>query len=130
MTLEGFFETVLAVLVGGGLLTAVVQVVSHLYFRKKEKEEAVNYLAVRLAFLFEGYGVYRAAAISDYDVAVEEGREADARSYLGGGVPVISSLPFEETHKLLDCNLLNDILEFGLSLILDASDKAISNSSP
>jgi len=110
MTWEIFFKTVLAVIIGGGLLTAVVTIFFQQYFKKRERNDAVEYLALRLAFLFEGYGVNCAAYISEYDTVVKE--EKDYTSYFGEGVPIISSIPFEEAHKFLDRVLLNDILDF------------------
>jgi len=104
-----FAETVLAVLVGGGLLTVIIQQ----FFNKRQKREedlaVVKYLALRLAFLFEGYAVDCADKLADHNLADESG--AHAGSFIGK-VPEIISLPLEGGHKLLDQGLLNDIFDF------------------
>lgn len=106
MTLETFLETFLAVIIGGG----IVQIFTQKYFEKREKDNSLKYLALQLAFLFEGYAIQRADEVSNYDKAIEEEREPD--KYFSNRVPTIPSFPFEEKHELLDTELVSDILDF------------------
>jgi len=98
-----------SVFISGGLLTAYLQ---HFFKKKVQKEEqktVVKYLALRLAFLFEGYAVECADKAGDQQLAYDS--EGTAGRFIGQ-VPVMPPLPLEDNHKFLDHNILNDIYDF------------------
>jgi hypothetical protein len=76
---------------------------------RRSRDDAAEYLAFQLAFLFEGYAVECAQQASDHDLARQFDGHAGA---LIGRVPAVASLPESDAYKLLDRSLLNDVLDF------------------
>lgn len=96
----------------------------HRFKKKAKKEEdqvAVKYLALRLAFLFEGYAVECADKVGDHQLAYDSDRHAGR---FIGQVPKIPPLPREEDQKILDHSLLNDIWDFPQRCVM-ANDNAL-----
>lgn len=121
-----FGETFGAVILGSGLTTAGVNIFFQHRLKKQEKQEeaqnVVKYLALRLAFLFEGYAFQCADKISDHHMAESStsseywftGNSGPEAGAFIGEVPKLSSFPseLEEGYKLLDQDILNDIFDF------------------
>lgn len=95
--------------VSGGLLTAYLQIFFKKKAKKEEEKSIVKYLALRLAFIFEGYAIDCADKAADHEVAYDSDQAAGC---FIGKVPELTLIPLEEGYKLLDLSLLNDILDF------------------
>jgi hypothetical protein len=114
-----------------GALTAAVAIVSsivttwvtHLFSlsrKKKEEDSVANYIALRLAILFEDYAIESANKICDHQLVTSSDRTAGKFIC---EVPMPPPLMLEKEYKLIDLKLLNDILDFPQRCLL-ANDNA------
>jgi hypothetical protein len=104
----GWITQFLAFVLGSGVVAALTQSFFDNRRTAKSKREAVSYLALRLAYLLEGYAIDCASKEADHDTAIEH--EGDAGSFLAE-VPVLPDLPTSDAYQLLDTKTLGQILD-------------------
>jgi hypothetical protein len=104
-----FISNLVTVFLGSGAAIAVAKI---FFEHRKDRQQwidATEYLALQLAFLFEGYAIECADKASDHRTAISSDGHAGS---LIGRVPQLLPLPESDAYKLLDRTVLNDVLDF------------------
>ena len=97
------------VFLGSGAAFAVAKIAFEYRKDRRERSDAAEYLALRLAFLFEGYAIDCADQASNHRTAIDSHGAAGS---VITKVPQLPSLPDSDAYKLLDRSILNDIFDF------------------
>jgi hypothetical protein len=104
-----FLSNLITVFLGSGAAIAVAKIFFEHRKDMRQRIDAAEYLALQLAFLFEGYAIECADKASDHRFAIDSGGHAGQSI---GRVPDLSTLPESDAYKLLDRSCLNDVLDF------------------
>jgi cbb3-type cytochrome oxidase subunit 3 len=104
-----FFSNLVTVFLGSGAAIAVAKIVFEYRKDRRHRIDAAEYLALQLAFQFEGYAIECAEKASDHRTAIDSGGHAGQSI---GRVPELSTFPESDAYKLLDRSCLNDVLDF------------------
>ena len=99
----------LTVMLGSGASIAIAKLIFDIRREKRDRSDAVKYLAIQLAFQFEGFTIDCASGASDHRTAIEH--EGHAGAYLGN-VPTPPALPSSDAYRFLDADVLNRVFGF------------------
>jgi len=102
-------KDLLTIILGGGLFSALVSKLVELFLERKKQKEGVKYLALQLAFLFEGYAIDCASKISDHQMYT------DSHGAAGGTmakIPEPPRLPESSSYEFLKSEMLNRVFAF------------------
>jgi hypothetical protein len=103
------FWPIVTIILGSGAASVVLQRVFEGFRDTKKRKEATKYLALRLAFLFEGYAIDCASKISDHQMYT------DSHGAAGGTmakIPEPPGLPESSSYEFLKSEMLNRVFAF------------------
>jgi hypothetical protein len=104
-----FLSNLVTVFLGSGAAIAVAKIFFEHHRDRRQRIDAAEYLALQLAFLFEGYAIECADKTNDQRTADDSDGAAGSAI---GRVPQLPPLPESDAYKLLDRARLNDVLDF------------------
>jgi hypothetical protein len=105
---NSWLQSLLTVMLGSGAAFAVIQLFLDYRRDYRKRTDSLQYLALRLAFIFEGYAISCAEKESDHSTAVEHDGHAGR---LLGSVPDAPTLPESDAYEFLDSDILSDAFD-------------------
>jgi hypothetical protein len=104
-----YVKLLLTVILGSGAAIAIVRLIFDSRKEKRDRLEAVKYLAIQLAFQFEGFTMECAQGVSDHQTAIQYDGHAGK---LLGRVPNPPQLPTSDAYRFLDSEIMNSVFGF------------------
>ncbi|MEI9889108.1 MAG: hypothetical protein WDN08_21905 [Rhizomicrobium sp.] len=113
--MQNWLQSFLTVVLGSGAAFTIAQIVLDFRRHRRKRRDSVEYLALRLAFVLEGYAIACAEKQSDHSTAVEHDGQAGR---LLGSVPEVPALPESDAYQFLDRSILNSVLDFPQRVVM------------
>jgi hypothetical protein len=104
-----YLKLFLTVFLGSGAAIAIIKLIFDNRKERRERSEATKYLAIQLAFQFEGFAIECAQGVSDHQTAVENDGHAGALLWK---VPSPAQLPTSEAYRFMESAILSHVLAF------------------
>lgn len=121
------WSTIVTIIFGSSLLGAILNNFVGLWLKRSDISRTSNYIALQLAYMFEGFSYACLSAVEDHDLAVDS-RETSGK-YLNR-VPEFPPLP-EFNYQVFDLSILDNVLDFphqvrfaneAISFLFDVTD--------
>src|ERR1035437_1372572 len=107
--MKEFVNSFLTVVLGRGAALAIVRIVFDRRKDRRERLDAIKYLALQLAFQFEGFAIECERVASDNQTADEHG--GNVGRFISG-VPQPQPLPASDAYRFLEPEILNRVFGF------------------